>query len=349
MLIPETKNSSHKVQTYKIILPVIIGLSVVGFLFYREFSIDVFRQIHFTGMSVFWILMAFICLIIKDFAYMARLRTLSGYRLSWLQSFRVIILWEFTSAITPAVVGGASVSMLFIYKEGIGMGKSAAITMIASILDELYFLALIPLLLLLFDARQLFEMPSLPVAWIGSGLFGLTLLGYLAKLLWALLLAYGIFIHPRGFGILMYRIAHLPFLKRWKRKVAGVAGDIAKTSQEIRTKNMSFWLESCFSTFLSWTARYLVANCLFLAFFPVKEHLLLFSRQVVMFVALLFAPTPGGSGIAEITFNEFLAGFVPVAGFSVVLALLWRLVTYYPELILGILIFPKWLGDKFGK
>ena len=35
------------------------------------------------------------------------------------------------------------------------------------------------------------------------------------------------------------------------------------------------------------------------AFFPVSDHLLLYARQLIMWVILLISPTPGGSGIAD--------------------------------------------------
>ena len=79
------------------------------------------------------------------------------------------------------------------------------------------------------------------------------------------------------------------------------------------------------------------------------EHFLVFARQLVMWIALLVSPTPGGSGVAEFMFDKFLGEFIPIAGLSVALALLWRLVSYYPYLAIGALVVPKWLNDKFGK
>jgi uncharacterized membrane protein YbhN (UPF0104 family) len=41
-----------------------------------------------------------------------------------------------------------------------------------------------------------------------------------------------------------------------------------------------------------------------------------------------------------------LGEFIPPAGFAVALALLWRLVTYYPYLIVGAFMAPRWVSDK---
>jgi glycosyltransferase 2 family protein len=62
---------------------------------------------------------------------------------------------------------------------------------------------------------------------------------------------------------------------------------------------------------------------------------------------MLVSPTPGGSGFAEYVFTNYLVDFLPMSSVAVVMALVWRLITYYPYLIAGSIIFPKWLKDKF--
>ena len=68
---------------------------------------------------------------------------------------------------------------------------------------------------------------------------------------------------------------------------------------------------------------------------------------------MLVSPTPGGSGFAEFVFTRFLGEFLPVGpgkigAVIVMLALLWRLISYYPYLIIGVFIFPKWVKEKFS-
>ncbi|MDR0567251.1 MAG: flippase-like domain-containing protein, partial [Prevotellaceae bacterium] len=111
----------------------------------------------------------------------------------------------------------------------------------------------------------------------------------------------------------------------------------------------AFWLKSFAATFVSWTSRYWVVNALFLAFFAVHDHLLIFARQLVMWIMMLVSPTPGGSGFAEFVFKQFLGDFIPVAGLTVIIALLWRLITYYLYLLIGVVIVPGWIKNKFGK
>ena len=90
-----------------------------------------------------------------------------------------------------------------------------------------------------------------------------------------------------------------------------------------------------------------------MAFFSVSDQFLLFARQLVMWIMMLVMPTPGGSGFAEYIFSTYCRDLiaVPVAmqlGAATLIAVLWRLVTYYPYLVAGAIIFPRWIKQKFG-
>ena len=45
--------------------------------------------------------------------------------------------------------------------------------------------------------------------------------------------------------------------------------------------------------------------------FSLVENFLIFGRQLSMWIILLISPTPGGSGIAEFIFSQFLTDFIP--------------------------------------
>ena len=143
----ENQKLTKKISPYKIIYPIIIGLAVVSYMLYKEFDPKAFDMITFTWNTVFWLFVAVLCMAIRDFGYIIRIKILSGGKLNWIQSIRIIFLWEFTSAVTPSAIGGTSLAILFVHKEGIGVGKSSAMVMATSFLDELYFIIMFPLIL----------------------------------------------------------------------------------------------------------------------------------------------------------------------------------------------------------
>lgn len=308
--------------------------------------IDVLKGVDISWRFWCFLLLAVVFMLGRDVGYMWRIRTLSDNQLSWLQSMRIIILWEFTSAITPSAVGGTSVAILYVTKEGVNLGKSSAMVMATSLLDEIYFVVMFPLLWLLIPNEMLFHISSMA---IGQGLMVVTLIGYGVKLAWVLLLGYGLFFNPKGLRWLIIKVFSLPILRRWKEGAIKTGDDVVISATELRKKSFKFWFKSGLATFLSWTSRYWVVNALFMAFFAVHDHLLIFARQLVMWIMMLVSPTPGGSGFAEFVFKEFLGDFIPVAGLTAVIALLWRLITYYLYLIVGVMMVPGWIKAKFGK
>jgi hypothetical protein len=78
---------------------------------------DLLQQINWTGKSLFWMAMALVFMVGRDFAYMLRIKILTQKRLTWKASFNVIMLWEFASALSPGVLGGTTVAMFILNKE----------------------------------------------------------------------------------------------------------------------------------------------------------------------------------------------------------------------------------------
>lgn len=312
---------------------------------------DTLNDINWTWISTFWILMAIFAMAMRDVAYMYRIRVLTDYILSWRQSFRVIMLWEFASALTPSVVGGSGVAMFIINREGITLGRSTAIVLVSALLDELFYILTVATVLLAIGTSNLFPVElqksffgvsfgTRALFWIGYGFICLLTMGILV----------GIFFIPRTFKYLLLQIFRLPILRRWRYQVIQIGDDIITTSKELRTKPAMYWVKSFGSTYLSWTARYLVVNFLILAFITpdsalvngIADHILIYARQLVMWVIMLISPTPGSAGIAEFAFSSFLKEFIPL-GLVGALALIWRLISYYPYLFIGAVILPRWL------
>jgi hypothetical protein len=156
--VKEEKNYElvRQLKPGRIIIPILIGIGVVAWLISKEVNAEILSHLQLNWRSVFWIFVAWCCMIGRDLGYMIRIRILSENDLTWKQAFNVIMLWEFTSAITPSTVGGTAVAVVFIHKEGISVGRSTSIVLATSFLDELYFVIMFPLILLLVGKDVLF-------------------------------------------------------------------------------------------------------------------------------------------------------------------------------------------------
>jgi len=339
----------------KIVLPILIGLGVVAWFIIREIDTDTLGQLNFTWRALFWLLIAWCCMIGRDLGYIIRIRVLSENDLTWRQAFRVIMLWEFTSAITPSTVGGTAVAVVFIHKEGISVGRSTSIVLATSFLDELYFVIMFPLILLIVGGDILFttSLQGTGFALLNNLVF-VAVAGYLIILAWVLLVGYGLFVDPVKIKNTIIWIFRLPFLKRWKDSAVKAGDDIVESSHELKRKPFLFWIKALTATFLSWTSRYWVINAILVAFFTINDHLLIFARQLVTWIMMIISPTPGGSGFAEIILGRYISDAIPadpanVQSLALAIAIIWRIISYYPYLIIGASIVPGWIQKKFVK
>ncbi len=335
-----------KVSLWKIAIPVILGLAATVWLFASEVDVSVLKGLNLTLQTFLYILLAFAFMVGRDLGYIIRIRLFARGELTWKQAFRVIMLWEFTSAITPSTVGGTAVAVVYVHKEGLSVGKSAAMVMLTAFFDEFFFAICFPLVILLVGWDTLFSFPG------ASTLIPIVLTGYFIKLGLCLALSYGLFFNARGFGNFIVRIFSWKLLRRWRPKAQQTATDLLLSSAEIKSYNFAFWVKAFLATSLSWASRFMVANAIFMAFVTIGDQLLVFARQVVMWIPMIISPTPGGAGFAEYIFSSFLSDVVTTTdstGITPIIALLWRGITFYPYLIIGVLIIPRWIASLSKK
>src|ERR1035437_6824883 len=86
----------------QILIPIIIGIMVIGWLFLSEFDPKTFKGIDFNLSSIAYILLAILCMFGRDFGMISRFRLMTNKDLSWWQAFNIHILNEFTSTVTPS-------------------------------------------------------------------------------------------------------------------------------------------------------------------------------------------------------------------------------------------------------
>jgi len=332
----------------RIILPILLGLGVAVWLFLREFKSEAFYQITWTTNSTLWLLLAIVSIFIRDFAYMVRVRALTDYQLSWYRSFIVIMLWEFSSALVPGMFGGGFLFAIFILnKEGVNMGKSITAIMNSSFLDGLFLATMAPLVYFLIGKQALFASVHIDTT-VGSSIFYTFWVVYFSIIAYKILIAYALFVNPHMIKALILKLTSLPLLKRWHQNAIETGEQLIIASKGLKNQNAKYWAITIVATFASWIARFSIVNCIIHAFHgeSIVNDAVIYGKQVVMGIIILLSPTPGGSGLAEYIFSNFLNEFIP-NGLSSALGLLWRILSYYPYIFVGAIILPRWLKSHF--
>lgn len=160
---------------------------------------------------------------------------------------------------------------------------------------------------------------------------------------WTLLLYVALFHRPEWVKRLLLAVFRIPLLYRWKGAVETLTDNLVISSHEMSHRSLLFWLKVFGMTCISWISRYLVVNALLVAFTTNGHQLLAFVRQLILWIVMTVSPTPGGSGVSEYMFRVYYADFFTIGGMALLVAFIWRMITYYMYLFIGVCILPGWL------
>lgn len=328
----------------KTLLPVAIGLSVTAWLFHDDFNPENFKDFEWTGRMVAGFALAWIFMFGRDFGLAWRFHTIARPTLSWPRAFRVNYMCAFTSAVTPSAVGGSAFAIFYLNREGVKLGRATTLTLTTLFLDEMFFVVFCPILILAIPFDELFA--SGADASFMNGLELVFWLVYAGIVCWAAILFMGIIVKPHAVARVIKRLFMWRYLKKWRRSAFDTANNMVSASSELRSCSRSWWLNVFGATVVSWFSRYLVVNALFWGFAPGASQFLIFGRQFVVWVVLMVSPTPGGSGISEWLFTTYYGDMLSSASTALVVALSWRIISYYIYLIIGTFLIPGYFSKR---
>ena len=337
----EEKKVLDSLKLSKIILPVAIGLIVIVYMLLRQFDYQEFQNISWNNRLWYFLGIAVFIYVLRHLFYAFRLKVLSDNVFTFRHSMELVCIWEFASAISPTSIGGSAVAVFFLSQEKISGAKAVSIVMYTVIIDSFFFLISLVGLLAIFGPPLI--RPGMTSMLEGYGITFIIV--WLFILFYASILLWGLF-RPRIIKNILFGLSKLPLIRRFRKALVQTGQDVVTTSKEIRNKPLSFHILAILTTVGAWATRFLTVNFIILALVNIDTdfmyQFLLYARSQTMYVITQFSPTPGGSGVMEFMFTGFFSDYIS-EGIGSVGALLWRLITYYPYLILGIIIIPNWL------
>lgn len=321
----------------------------IGYFFTKN-TIDFaqLKAIVWTPLMLKGILMAAAMLILRDIGYILRLRLLTEHQLNFWQSTKIILMWEFGSAITPGMIGGKAAAIYLLIKHKIHAAKASSLVLMAILLDEFIFIILFPFFYFIYG-KKMFIMGTNCDDWIKlkakiPWIENIKYLEYTVFIMLTLILIFviiaflGIFIYPSWIRLFVNTIAKFPLINKWRSNIENFADEIHQTSIHIRSKKIGFWLKLCFYTLLSWIGRYLVGVAIVYGFSTGNiDWMYVYVKQYALWLMFYLPSTPGSSGIAEALYMAFYCDSI-LTGMSGTAAFVWRFMSYYIYLFIGILI-----------
>lgn len=332
----------------RIILPILFSLGVAGYMLYSENAYGKLASIHVKTTAWATFSVCFLFMILRDAAYIWRMKLMGGDELSWRGAFELTLLWEFANTVMPSLTGGTPLMIYLLMKEKINAGKSTAIVFLTIFFDQLFFTVTVPIVMLTIGSTEIFRTLTGPMkTGITSTFWGIyvILAGYVA------ILGFGLLVSPYLIKRFLIWVFSAKWLHKWHHLGEKTGDDLIAASEEFKGKGNMYWVKLFGSTAIAWISRFLVLNGLLVAFSPVAltfaQHSVAFGRQSALFLMMFAAITPGGSGIAEFLFSHLLSDICPNPPGDVAMALLWRVVGFYPYMLLGAWLLPRWIHRVF--
>jgi uncharacterized protein (TIRG00374 family) len=325
---------------------VILSLLVSGAVLYASMdrsSFEMFRRADPYKLGVACVMVVLVWLF--DALKLKSLTKAAGEDMSFAFSMQLTLINYFGAAVTPMQSGGGPFQVYMMYRRGIGVGKSIAITIVRTVLTLLILGATIPFTLI-FDI-------DIPKSgwWIRGFVFYVV---FFIMLSWFVIILS--LVKPRLIkrvsGIIVMLLTRAGFLKpklvsailRWIGKEVDAYNENIRDF--IRGGRNHFLIGILFGLLQMWI--YLsIMPCIIWAMGLEVMYVECVLIQALFLFLLYFIPTPGGSGAAEGGAAMIFSIFVPwsVAG---VLGLGWRFLTEYTGIILGLLIAIKEFGLNFA-
>lgn len=336
------ENPSRYFSKKYLFISIVLSLAGMGAVIYFTYTPGVLE--HLIPKRLPGLFIALIVSMLRVWFVAAKIRYLAEKKLAWLQSFRVVLAWDFTSAVTPSTIGGAPLATYAMSKEGLSLGQSTSIVLYSLLLDQLWFAFTIPVLLI---AGCFFAVIPKDIGSIGqASMFAL----YGVLLTYTGLLAYSVLKNPTVLKKIVNTVFRLPFLRRWKGKMSQEAERLEEHSHELRKKPKTFLLKTFFLAVMSWLCRMALPTIVILSLLPANVILSLL-RSLAMNLAFLVMPTPGGSGGVEGLFAVFQGPLIDRQAFIGLAVFLWRIISYYISIGLGLIATTWYINrsvvDKF--
>lgn len=329
----------------KILIPALLGVGVVGFMLWNKFDLEEFKLMSWNIKTLLFLIACLGIYVIRHLAYSWRLRILSDSVFSWNKCVELIFIWEFAAAISPTSLGGSATALLFLAQEKISAGKTVLIVLYSVVLDTLYFL--ISLLGLLFYFGPTIIRPGLDTVWGMNGYGFSFIIVFILMSTYGGFFYYGLFVNPNKIAGILKWVSKRKWLNRFEEYLKKTADDVIIAAKEMKNKSISFHFYAFLSTTIAWLMKFAAIPLIVFAIIQtippsVYDFGMMLGRNEIMFAITAFSPTPGGAGVVEVLFGGFFSDYI-VDSSAVIIAFIWRLITYYSYLFIGMIIVPFWI------
>ncbi len=315
-----------------------LGISCIVLFVMLFFTIDANTLVELQKCNPWLILLAVVMHIFSLVFWALRIKLMCnslGFKVPFFHSFNLVCSNLFIAAVTPSQIGGEPLRIYELTKADVPGGDATAVVIMERVFDGIVLVlgTVISVILLgMFFADLNFPEAYMLIAYIAAAVFAglLMLFVIVAK-------------KPEWAGRVVKRILHLlsrkkspDIIKEYQRKIDGYLEQFYATLGHFTGKSKSGMFYGIVFSFLYWFNEFAVASVLMVGLGLPPNFLLSFIFMILITVIMMIPLTPGGAGVAEISIAGFYALIIPTSLLGV-FVLLWRLIMYYFNLVIGFL------------
>jgi len=280
----------------------------IGIIYYT-IDLDALKTISsFNSISLLLALVALTVGMYFDGLRLQRLVKIGGYKLSIKAVLRVIFSNYFMAMLTPGASGGAVAQVLVLRSYGVPISKGTPIVLIRTVFSIMFLVIMLPFVFL----RDAIEIP------------------YISR---------DTYMRQFVYNLAQRFKAHKT--KDWLSKLETLNQGLGLLYKQ-PIQSFIVFIESG----LSLLCLYCIAPALMYAFTPDIPIIDILDRMILLNLILYFAPTPGGTGIAEGLFVVLFSTFVPNGTVGIV-AVAWRVMAEYLPFFVGMYAVLTLYGRQF--
>lgn len=249
-------------------------------------------------------------------------------------AFKISMIGLYYSALTPFSSGGQPVQVMYMRKEGFTVGQGTCVFGVKFILFQAVLCPFFLISLVMKTTRLL---------GTNANLIWFTVIGFAVNF-GLMLLVLLVLISDKKTAKLSDKLVHFLHRIHLIKNEEKANEQMHKTIAEFHESavyikdNKKVVLNGFLMTILQMGTYFSITYFVYRAFGLNSFGFIdVFTMQACLYLAVSFVPLPGASLASEGGFSIFFSLFFPTAGLMYLAMLMWRLLTYYANLIIGAL------------
>lgn len=321
----------------KVALVIMISLGV--FIFWREAKETNFQQVQHGLAHLQWAWLG-VAVLLMLFSFVAEALVLKKliekpgepHQPAW-NFLRVPPIQALFNAITPFSSGGQPAQLVALIQVGYEGGRASSVLLMKFIIYQLMVLINFVLTMLVGFKQVMTNFSGLAILIAGGFALHVITIGTLLMIMFYYRFTKGV---TQGFFNLLSHVIHSDKVERWRNQAMQKIETFHEESLQLKREKKKV-IQASLLTLVQLIAYYLIPYFVLLALnVPHVDLITVFCMHVMIVMITSIFPIPGGTGGAEYSFKTLFATFIPGQTALILGMLLWRLITFYLGMLLGI-------------